>query len=266
MRLSPSPSWIGPNPQAPPAAASLIAAPSLGTLTIKGDTRRGLAGNCAAAVQLSGVGVAAKGTTLGGATVAGVVDNSVWRVHGAAGSITAGTAGNTWSAAFTGNVAKLTVKGDFAATFAAANLGPVSISGNMNNALLLAGADLGDDAQPGGSGSNGDTFGSGGITSFSVAKNVDASVVAAGVDPVNGVWGDGDDVFVAPTASKVGSFTIGGLVNGAVPSAALPAMNQPMQAAAGPQFFEFGWGPLSVRIGGKGVYAQEPADVPSGQW
>jgi hypothetical protein len=67
------------------AVADLITAPWLGTLSIKGDKRQGIAGNFEASTTLSGMGAARY--TLSSATVLGDVSGSTWDITGNVGTI-----------------------------------------------------------------------------------------------------------------------------------------------------------------------------------
>jgi len=62
----------------------------------------------------------------------------------------------------------------------------VGVGGNMTGALLMAGADLGDDWEIGGSGADADTFLPGTIRSVHVGVNITDSVIGAGLMPVGG--------------------------------------------------------------------------------
>jgi hypothetical protein len=80
--------------------ANTIRAPRLGTLTIAGSTTRGMPGDFAANLALSGLGVTALSKTLGTATVKGRVGATLWDVTGKVGTVTVlgtvGAAGNPW--------------------------------------------------------------------------------------------------------------------------------------------------------------------------
>ncbi len=106
--------------------ADLIAAPSLGALTVKGDTKmsRPLAGDFAASLDLSGTGVAATAKTLGAVSVKGKIDAATWTVTGAASAITAGSTGTGWHATFTKAITSLTAS-TLSGTLHAASIGTV---------------------------------------------------------------------------------------------------------------------------------------------
>ena len=69
---------------------STILAPSLGSLSLKGDKKAGLPGNCEADLELSGAGVASGGLTLGKVVVANSITNARFNVTGNIGSVSAG--------------------------------------------------------------------------------------------------------------------------------------------------------------------------------
>ena len=66
-----------------------LIAPSLGTLTIKGDTKLGVPADLSADVELSGVGVPTNKSTLGTATISGELRGTI-TVHGNAGTLSFG--------------------------------------------------------------------------------------------------------------------------------------------------------------------------------
>ncbi len=86
-------------------------------------------------------------------------------------------------------------------------LGAIQIANNIANALILAGADLGDDHALGGAN---DTFAPGTIKSLQVGGTVSASVFAAGLDPINSILHDGDDTILGGPASAFGKISIKG--------------------------------------------------------
>ena len=70
--------------------AGTITAPSLRTMSIKGDKHNGIAGDCEAQITLSGDGVSAGKSTLGTLTVSGTISNASINVaDGNVGSVTA---------------------------------------------------------------------------------------------------------------------------------------------------------------------------------
>ena len=64
----------------------LITAPWIGKITVKGDSKRNIAGDFMASIQLSGVG-APKGVTLGAVSIAGDLTGSDWNITGDIGTV-----------------------------------------------------------------------------------------------------------------------------------------------------------------------------------
>jgi uncharacterized delta-60 repeat protein len=69
---------------------------------------------------------------------------------------------------------------------------------SINGATILAGANLGSDGEIGGSSSATDTYNAGEIFSINVSGSIARSFIGAGVNPVDGVFGDGDDASAGP--------------------------------------------------------------------
>ena len=81
---------------------------------------------------------------------------------------------------------------------------------SLSNARVLSGANLGADALVGG---GDDTFGAGQIHILKVAGAVAASFVGAGVNAVNGIFGDAGDTLVGGAASSIDKVTAKGGVD-----------------------------------------------------
>ena len=87
----------------------------------------------------------------------------------------------------------------------AVNGGITSIlADSLANAKVLSGANLGDDAQLGGAAgtANADAYGVGVIGSVKVRNTITQSIVAAGLNPVDGVFGNADDVVNAESTIR----------------------------------------------------------------
>jgi hypothetical protein len=109
-----------------------------------------------------------------------------------------------------GKVGAITV-GDIAdATITAAKIASLTAK-NVANSTILAGADLGDDRVLGG---GNDTFGPGSIGPVLVKGNMTGSVLAAGLDPMNGIFHDAGDTILGGTISKIASLSIKGQATG----------------------------------------------------
>ncbi len=132
---------------------------------------------------------------------------------GDVGSIDARSAGSAWTGSFAGEVGVVQTSGDFAGTLAASSLHVLAVGRGLLGAHIEIGATLGADGRPGGLGTNADSFGAGYLGQLRVGGSLLAARVHVGVDPVNGVYDDGDDLI------------IGGRVDGAsrIVAGALPA-------------------------------------------
>jgi uncharacterized delta-60 repeat protein len=95
------------------------------------------------------------------------------------------------------------VDGDIAAAGTIGTLKLASLSG----ADILSGANLGADGELGGTGSDADTFAAGSIGTLTVGGAITTSVVAAGLDPVNGVLVGADDQLIGGKSSVIKSIT-----------------------------------------------------------
>ena len=151
--------------------------------------------------------------------------SGAWAIGGDAGTIRAVDA-DGWSASFSGRVQSVSLTRPIPrrgppwvvqhVDLAARSIGSVSIRTNVADARILVGADLGSDGRVGGDGDDADTFGSGDIGTVRLGGWIQRSVIAAGLDPVNGAVMDGDDRFV-DADSRIRAVTIrGGLVTGDV--------------------------------------------------
>ncbi len=96
-------------------------------------------------------------------------------------------------------------------TLTAAGFGNVTIKKNLTGSLLLAGADLGADHIPGGTGTNADTFAPGKIASIAIGGNVFGTVVGAGLSPADSDFKNGNDqVLGTPSTALIKSFNVKG--------------------------------------------------------
>jgi hypothetical protein len=113
-------------------------------------------------------------------------------------------------------------------TTAGGDLRSLSVS-SLNDALVLSGADLA-----------ANTFAAGSIGKLRVTGSIMGSLVGAGLDPVNGDFGDDDDVAVGGASSAINSITTRGEVDastrfvaGAFGRARIP---KPVDIASDPRF------------------------------
>lgn len=186
-------------------AEDQITAPWIGSIQ-SGDFSQGL--------SLSGAG--APGRTLGSARAGAV--SGAWSVGGDAGNVQM-TYARAWSASIAGRLDAVTItrrvphRGPPSIVqdvdLAARSIGRVTVWTNVWNTRILAGTNLGADGRGGGAAADADTFGAGDMGSVTLGRWPTRCIVAAGLDEVNGVFFDGDDVLVGPE-SQIGAVSIGG--------------------------------------------------------
>ncbi|WP_374476423.1 Ig-like domain-containing protein [Zoogloea sp.] len=187
---------------------------SLRTLNITGDF--------GADLMVSGLGVSAY--ALGNVQVGGALSGGVWSVHGRGSSIQAGSASSSWSANLTGTLVQFVTRGDASGSLALASLQLLQIGGSARGFTLLVGADLGDDAALGGAGANADTFRAGTLARARISGALIDSRILVSLDPVNGIYGDGNDHQLGTSTQRVQEFTVGGQVSGSnIVAPAFPA-------------------------------------------
>jgi|GEM_PF-5713008 len=101
-----------------------------------------------------------------------------------------------------------------AGTIAKVLVGAALLNANVSNTKILAGANLGDDLAIGGAGDAADVFSSAAITNFKIYGNMSAgSFVGAGVDPGDGIFGNGGDTVIGGVASKAPTIAVTGTVS-----------------------------------------------------
>ena len=149
---------------------------------------------------------------LGKITVKNLLSGT-WYVDGNAAGIATGSTLNTFKMNVLGKMSTLTVDDDFSGTIAAYNIGSVTIRGDVVDALILAGADLGTDMALGGSDDEADLFFSGDFSKLYVKGSVTTSTFGAGLDPVNNIIGDGDDFVIGKKNSSFSSIQVVGLAD-----------------------------------------------------
>ena len=171
--------------------SSLVSTPALESLSIKGDFN--------ADVIVAG--------TLKQAKVGGVA-SGVWKL-GSTDKLDLDATAAGWSLSVAGELDKLDVKRDLLGTVTAGNLKRIFVRGNLANAKVLVGANLGADGRIGG---GDDTYGSGELKEFIVHGNVLSSVVGAGLDPLDGSFSNGNEQLVA--GGVIGKIEVKGQVSG----------------------------------------------------
>jgi uncharacterized delta-60 repeat protein len=154
---------------------------TLGNVTVSGTVRAMSAPNCDLSGTLHVTGAIGRlllhnmtGSVYSGASIAGILANNL------SGTVFAVEAiGRVKAADLTGTIAS--GSGVIGGIFAA----------SMENAMVLSGANFGDDGHLGGV--DPDTFGPGSIGSIRVTGPITSSFIGAGVSPVDSVFGNSDD-------------------------------------------------------------------------
>jgi hypothetical protein len=142
-------------------------------------------------------GTLSAGGTVGKLTLGAV--NGQINVLGNITSLTTGdVSGSIYSAGFLGRAKVGNVSGLIAAASEIVSLSTL----NITNATVLAGANLGDDGQVGGTGFNADTYGAGTIASLRAAGAINNSFVGAGVVPGSSGFGSSDDTSAGASVIK----------------------------------------------------------------
>lgn len=97
---------------------------------------------------------------------------------------------------------------------AATNIAQVTVGGNMTQSKILAGTFLGDDAALGGVDTAADQFSkSGTIAGVKVTGAFTSSTIAAGVNSVDGIYGNSDDVLATDGTAPTGKATAIGVIS-----------------------------------------------------
>ena len=136
-------------------------------------------------------------------------------VFGALASFTAGTTDLTGTLAIDGPVnipgltpGTITLGSIQGGTVAVPLVEALTILGSTTNAKLYIGTTFGQDGQPGGTGANADTYGAGKIGLFTVSGAMSGTSVRVGINPVDGVYGNGNDRLIGGTNSSMGGIII----------------------------------------------------------
>ena len=180
---------------------------TLRRLAITGHNQMGIEGKIG--IDVNVVNSAGSTMPIRSTRIAGDILGGAWRIQGNAGHIRANNVAAGWVANILGDLRGLTTRSDFNAQLAVMNANRINIGGNMTGATILTGADLSDDGFIGGV----DKFGVGALNRFRVGGSVHASIIAVSTDPINGIFGDGDDRVVGGADSGIKSFFVGGSVD-----------------------------------------------------
>ena len=84
---------------------------------------------------------------------------------------------------------------------------------NLTNAKLYIGTTLGQDGKLGGTSTNLDTYGLGRLQALVLTGSMTGSTVRVSVNPVDGIFGNGNDRFVTGTPTGIGSIKIQGTLS-----------------------------------------------------
>ena len=124
-------------------------------------------------------------------------------VNGSLGSINAVTTDLTGTFAVSGQVKRANFGTISGGTFSAGGaIGNVTVA-SLTNARVLSGALPGPDNVFAGAGDTDDVFNAGSINSLVVRGAITTSVIGAGVNPVDGVFGNGNDAIIGGVASRI---------------------------------------------------------------
>jgi hypothetical protein len=138
----------------------------------------------------------------GGLTLAGLSADS------AVGVINAPTTVLTGVLSIAGANQQLVLSSITNSNLAASSFGSVIIQGGIDQSRLLAGTSFGADGAPGG---GDDTFIAGRIRSLRILGSVTASVIAAGLNPVDGIYLNGNDTLI--TGGQINTVSVVGTVS-----------------------------------------------------
>lgn len=169
------------------------------------------------------------GRTLDTVNISGTASKGAWDINGRAGNWRFRATAADWSASIKNNIVSFTVNKSFRGVIAAKAFSTIEL-GIFAGGRILAGADLGEDARRGGTGADADTYGGGTINMLRIFGRVSNAIVGAGLDPVDDVFKNGNDVlrggrinniiirrqipngnrFLAGRFTPTGTFTIAG--------------------------------------------------------
>lgn len=127
-------------------------------------------------------------------------------------SFTAATTDVTGTVAINGTITTLTIGDVIGGTVAAKSITTFTAR-NLTNAKLYIGTTLGLDGKLGGTSTNLDTYGLGRLQTLVVTGSMTSSTVRVSVNPVDGIFGNGNDRFVTGTLTGISSIKIQGSLN-----------------------------------------------------
>jgi uncharacterized delta-60 repeat protein len=131
-------------------------------------------------------------------------------VNGALRSFTAKTGDLLGTLYVTGQAGKIRLGNVTGGTVAAGREILSLAAGNLADAKVLSGANLASDGKLGGTGTAADTFTPGVVGNVKVSGKIERSIIAAGLNPVDGVFGNEDDAVIGADTSVIKSITARG--------------------------------------------------------
>jgi hypothetical protein len=153
------------------------------------------------------------GDTLGPVNIGGVIKGGAWSIDGSGDAIHVYATVAGWSASFQSNLYSINTVGSFRGVLTAGNgIGFIGSGKDLLAGRILAGAYLGDDGVFGGSGSSADTYRQGSISDIQITRNIAGTFIAAGLDPVDGTFSNGNDAFIGGYNSFIGRVIVGHIV------------------------------------------------------
>jgi len=203
-------------------ASSSVDAVSLQRLIVEGNF----------AAHLNLTGNASTPLVLAQAQIGGAVAG-VWNVHGRVGQLNVGSTTDAWFASFAEPIGSLVSAGDLSGRLYAPSLGVLQVGGNLQGAQLVIGADLGSDGQLGGSGTAADMFSAGNLSRVRVGGSVIDSRVWVGIDPVDGIFDNGNDRLAPGPGGEIREIAVGGLISAlsSIASQLLPVITRVNQSS-----------------------------------
>lgn len=131
---------------------------------------------------------------------------------GSVASFTAATTDVNGTVAINGTITTLTLGDVLGGTVAAKSITTFTAR-NLTNAKLYIGTTLGQDGKLGGTSTNLDTYGLGRLQALGLTGSMTGSTVRVSVNPVDGIFGNGNDRFVTGTPTGIGSIKIQGTLS-----------------------------------------------------
>lgn len=112
-----------------------LTAPWAGSISARGDTKAGLAGNLDIGLDVSGAGAAAGKPVVGKISATGALGGA-WHIAGDLGTVSAGQILGDWAAQVSGTVKSVASKGDASGRLDAVSLGSISVGAQMHDAII----------------------------------------------------------------------------------------------------------------------------------